>query len=77
MGVDSHTDCKEDNDMDDLEIELTPKQENYQNLAETIINKFNTRGIEGYYCIGKAFSDSGQHYIMGRFDDSLGDWSYR
>ena len=48
MSVDSHTDCKEDNDMDDLEIELTPKQENYQNLAETIINKFNTRGIEGY-----------------------------
>lgn len=29
---------------------LTPKQENYQNLAETIINKFNARGIEGYYC---------------------------
>ena len=28
--------------MDDLEMtELTPKQENYQNLAETIINKFN------------------------------------
>ena len=39
--------------MDDLEIELTPKQENYQNLAETIINKFNTRGIEGYYCIDR------------------------
>lgn len=53
MGVDSHTNCKEDNDMDDLEIELTPKQENYQNLAETIINKFNTRGIEGYYCIDR------------------------
>lgn len=29
---------------------LTPKQENYQNLAESIIKKFNQRGIEGYYC---------------------------
>ena len=36
--------------MDDLEMtELTPKQENYQNLAETIINKFkNTRNQSAY-----------------------------
>ncbi len=42
----------EDNIMADIneDIKLTPKQENYQNLAETIIKKFNARGIEGYYC---------------------------
>lgn len=32
------------------ETVLTPKQENYRNLAETIIKNFNARGIEGYYC---------------------------
>ena len=26
------------------------KQEYYENIAENIIGKFNTRGIEGYYC---------------------------
>ncbi|MCR5793269.1 MAG: lactate utilization protein [Lachnospiraceae bacterium] len=26
------------------------KKQSYENLAETIIEKFNTRGIEGYYC---------------------------
>lgn len=36
--------------MDNTETNLTPKQINYQNLAENIINKFNLRGIEGYYC---------------------------
>lgn len=36
--------------MNDTETKLTPKQISYQNLAENIINKFNLRGIEGYYC---------------------------
>ena len=36
--------------MDITETNLTPKQINYQNLAGNIINKFNLRGIEGYYC---------------------------
>lgn len=36
--------------MDIAETNLTPKQINYQNLAGNIINKFNLRGIEGYYC---------------------------
>ena len=39
--------------MDATETILTPKQINYQNLAENIINKFNLRGIEGYYCIDR------------------------
>ena len=39
--------------MDSNELDLTPKQVNYQNLAENIINKFNLRGIEGYYCIDR------------------------
>ena len=39
--------------MDVTETILTPKQINYQNLAENIINKFNLRGIEGYYCIDR------------------------
>lgn len=29
---------------------MTPKQIYYENLADTIIEKFNKRGIEGYYC---------------------------
>lgn len=28
----------------------TPKQQYYENLADTLIDKFNLRGIEGYYC---------------------------
>lgn len=39
--------------MDSNEPDLTPKQVNYQNLAENIINKFNLRGIEGYYCVDR------------------------
>lgn len=29
---------------------MTPKKQNYENLADSIIEKFNLRGIEGYYC---------------------------
>ncbi len=29
---------------------MSPKQQYYENLAESIIEKFNLRGIEGYYC---------------------------
>jgi len=29
---------------------MTPKKVNYENLADSIIDKFNKRGIEGYYC---------------------------
>jgi L-lactate utilization protein LutB len=31
-------------------VEMTPKKIYYENLADTIIDKFNKRGIEGYYC---------------------------
>lgn len=29
---------------------LTPKQQTYENLADSLIEAFNRRGIEGYYC---------------------------
>lgn len=29
---------------------MTPKQVYYENLADSLIEKFNKRGIEGYYC---------------------------
>ena len=29
---------------------MTPKKQAYENLADTLIEKFNLRGIEGYYC---------------------------
>lgn len=29
---------------------MSPKQQAYENLADTLIEKFNLRGIEGYYC---------------------------
>lgn len=29
---------------------MLPKQQAYENLADTLIEKFNLRGIEGYYC---------------------------
>ena len=29
---------------------MSPKKVYYENLADTIIEKFNKRGIEGYYC---------------------------
>jgi L-lactate utilization protein LutB len=29
---------------------MLPKKQNYENLADSIIEKFNLRGIEGYYC---------------------------
>jgi hypothetical protein len=29
---------------------MSPKKQNYENLADTLIEKFNLRGIEGYYC---------------------------
>lgn len=28
----------------------TPKQQNYENLADSLIEAFNRRGMEGYYC---------------------------
>ena len=28
----------------------TPKQQYYENLADSLVDKFNLRGIEGYYC---------------------------
>lgn len=31
----------------------TPKQQTYENLAESLIEAFNRRGIEGYYCADK------------------------
>ena len=31
----------------------TPKQQYYENLADSLIDKFNLRGIEGYYCESK------------------------
>ncbi len=35
------------------EAKLSPKQISCQNIAENIINKFNMRGIEGYYCLDR------------------------
>jgi hypothetical protein len=29
---------------------MTPKKAYYENLADSLISKFNKRGIEGYYC---------------------------
>lgn len=29
---------------------MTPKQQYYETIADTVIKKFNLRGIEGYYC---------------------------
>lgn len=29
---------------------MSPKKQAYENLADTMIEKFNVRGIEGYYC---------------------------
>lgn len=31
-------------------MELLPKKQAYENLADGMIEKFNARGIEGYYC---------------------------
>ena len=32
---------------------MTPKKQYYENLADSLIEKFNMRGIEGYYCNNK------------------------
>ena len=32
---------------------MNPKQQNYKNQANTLIEKFSRRGIEGYYCASK------------------------
>ncbi|MFA9463998.1 MAG: lactate utilization protein [Velocimicrobium sp.] len=32
---------------------MSPKQQAYENLADSMIEKFNIRGIEGYYCTTK------------------------
>lgn len=31
---------------------MNPKKQAYENLADSMIEKFNKRGIEGYYCAG-------------------------
>jgi|GEM_PF-4321101 len=31
----------------------SPKKQYYENLADSLIEKFNQRGIEGYYCDNK------------------------
>ncbi len=50
--------------MDNTKTKLTPKQINYQNLAESIINKFNLRGIEGYYCANKKdANEKAKHFL--------------
>lgn len=33
---------------------MSPKKQYYENLADTLIEKFNLRGIEGYYCDNSA-----------------------
>lgn len=32
---------------------MSPKKQAYENLADSLIEKFNLRGIEGYYCDNK------------------------
>ena len=32
---------------------MTPKKTYYENLSDTLIERFNKRGIEGYYCNDK------------------------
>lgn len=32
---------------------MLPKKQHYENLADSLIEKFNLRGIEGYYCDNK------------------------
>ena len=32
---------------------MTPKEKNYENLAQSIIEKLNKRGIDGYYCVDR------------------------
>ncbi len=32
---------------------MSPKKQSYENLAQTLIKKFNMRGIEGHYCASK------------------------
>ena len=32
---------------------MSPKKQHYENLADGLIEKFNARGIEGYYCDNK------------------------
>lgn len=32
---------------------MNPKKQYYENIADTLIEKFNLRGIEGYYCENK------------------------
>lgn len=32
---------------------MSPKKQYYENLADSLIEKFNVRGIEGYYCDNK------------------------
>lgn len=50
--------------MDNTETKLTPKQINYKNLAESIINKFNLRGIEGYYCENREEANAKAKHLL-------------
>ena len=50
--------------MDNIETKLTPKQISYENLAKSIINKFNLRGIEGYYCTNREEANAkAKHFL--------------
>ena len=40
-----------------------PKKQAYENLADTLIEKFNLRGIEGYYVDNKGEALIGTHKI--------------
>ncbi len=35
---------------DERKVVMSPKKHYYENLADSLIEKFNQRGIEGYYC---------------------------
>lgn len=37
---------------------MTPKEKNYENLAQSIIDKLNKRGIDGYYCADREIANA-------------------
>lgn len=37
---------------------MTPKEKNYENLAQSIIEKLNKRGIDGYYCADREIANA-------------------
>ena len=64
---------------------MSPKEQNYENLAEGIIEKLAHRNMEGYYCKdreeanckSKAFSNTRLFDIMGRFGNNKRNWAVR